>query len=93
MREGKWYLSIQYEVDVIKKQVTKEPIGIDRNVRQCYDSNGIKYPLRDLESLANGSWSKLYIKDLLIVICISEKLYVLKSDTDIVFDTHSIFFL
>ena len=52
-RKGKWYLSIQYEVDVIKKQVTKEPIGIDRNVRQCYDSNGVKYPLRDLESLAN----------------------------------------
>ena len=52
-RKGKWYLSIQYEVDAIKKQVTKEPVGIDRNVRQCYDSNGIKYPLRDLESLAN----------------------------------------
>ena len=52
-RKGKWYLSIQYEVDAIKKQVTKEPVGIDRNVRQCYDSNGIKYQLRDLESLAN----------------------------------------
>ena len=52
-RKGKWYLSIQYEVDAIKKQVTKGPVGIDRNVRQCYDSNGIKYQLRDLESLAN----------------------------------------
>ena len=51
-RKGKWYLSIQYEVDVIKKRVTKKPIGIDRNVRQSYDSNGVKYPLRDLESLA-----------------------------------------
>ena len=49
-RRGKWYVSVQYEVDAITRESVKNPIGIDRNVRQVYDSNGIKYQLRDLSS-------------------------------------------
>ena len=52
-RKG-WHISIQYEVDYVKEQATKEPVGINRNVRQCYDSNGIKYQLKDLMSLKTG---------------------------------------
>ena len=49
-RKGKWYVSVQYEVDAITRESVKNPIGIDRNLRQVYDSNGIKYQLRDLSS-------------------------------------------
>ena len=52
-RKGKWYLTVQYEVDSITRQAHREPIGIDRNVGQCYGSNGIKYKLSELNALQN----------------------------------------
>ena len=29
------------------------PVGIDRNVRQCYGSNGVKYQLSDFKIKGN----------------------------------------
>ena len=47
-KNNKWYLYVKYEVDAEEVEVYGNGVGIDRNVNQVTDSNGVKHQIVDV---------------------------------------------